>query len=208
MKADASGRIAAHPRSQDDQHADKPRPHRRPALPADRLAQHRAGQGDDEKRADREDGEAVDQPDLGVAPDDQADFRDQQHRADEMRRQAAGPDRCAEPLGPPQRQQDHEAREDPVADHDDHLGRIGRGQVLGKPVLRRKSGDSGHHQPDAKGRIARSGHDRGWLSSVTGRRKGRFRKAALRGVPYVSSTRLAGLLAPWLTICTSMSAAR
>jgi hypothetical protein len=74
--------------------------------------------------ADREDGKAVDQTDERVAPDDQADLGHQKDRAEDVGGKLGGADRGTGAFGAAEGEKDHESREDPVADHDHHDGRV------------------------------------------------------------------------------------
>ena len=138
----------------------------------DPLAQHRAGEGDDEQRADGKDRVAVDEADQRVAPDDQADLGHQKAGADQMGWQPPRPDRGARPFGAAEGEEDDETGEGPVADHDDHQCVVFARKVAGKPVLRRKGGDGGDHQPDAFGGIFGRTHAGAFGSMGAGKGEG------------------------------------
>ncbi len=80
---------------------------------------------------------------------DHHDLRRQQHAAKDLQPRHPGPYRRAQPSGPARGQHRHEGGEQPVADHDEELGRVEPGQVFRGAVLHREGRRRDQRETDA-----------------------------------------------------------
>ena len=131
---------------------------RGPAPPAHELAQHGARKRGHEQRVDGKDREAFDQPDPGEGVDHHADLGGQQRAAHDLQDRLARASDALQSARAPGRDGDHERREEPVADHDDHQSVVFPRNMARDAVLRGEDEARGDHQPDAQRGVVALAH--------------------------------------------------
>ena len=144
--------------AQDDQHADKAHPDRRPSPPAHLFAQDRPGQRRHQERVTGEDRVAFDQAQDGEGGDHDADLGRQKNAARGLHQRLVGARRGADAARLARGDRDHEGREEPVADHHDHQDVVFARQVARDAVLQREDDRRRDHQQDAQPRVVARAH--------------------------------------------------